>query len=530
LFVRKLDQLQATPLAGTGDASSPFFSPDSQWIGFFSDARLKKVSITGGAAVSLCQATAGRGGTWTDDDTIIFQPVSGAGPLMIVPASGGTPTPLAKLSGSETNQRWPQVLPGGKGVIYTGHATNAAFESANIMLQPLPAGTPKVLVRGGFHGRYLRSGHVVYMHDGTLFAVPFDLATLDVAGKPVPALEGALSNSDNAGAQYSVSETGTLVYSPGRGAGATRSIFWLDHTGATSPLRAAEANWIAPQFSPDGQTLALAINDGTQSDVWRYDWAHDTSTKLTFDPANDSFPIWSPDGKRIVFASDRAVQGVTNLYWQRADGTGDVQRLTESPNTQVAFSFDPTGRFVAFYENTATNSGDLMLLPLEGSESSGWKPGQPTVFLSTPANEAAPMFSPDGRWMAYMSDETKQMQVYVRPFPGPGGKWAISTTGVAIYPIWSRARRELLYQDAPASKVMVVPYTVEGESFHAAKPAVWSPGSFMLQGIFKVWDLHPDGLRAAIAKPPDIGGERRNKVIFVFNIFDELKRIAPAGK
>jgi serine/threonine-protein kinase len=532
LFVRKTDQLQATALAGTTNATNPFFAPDSQWIGFFAEGHLKKVSITGGAAVSLCPATgAPRGAFWAEDDTIIFQPGSAPGPLMRVPTSGGTTaTPLAALAEGESFQRWPQVLPNGKGVIYSGAAGVGTWESANIMLQPLPSGTPRVLVRGGFHGRYVRSGHLVYMHDGTLFAVPFDLGKLEVDGRPAPALEDVLSNSSTGGAQFSVSDAGTLVFSPGKGSGANRPIVWMDHTGATTPLRSAESDWIGPRFSPNGQTLAVAINDGTQQDIWLYDWARDTPTKFTFDPANDIYPVWTPDGKRIVFASERGSKGVNNLYWQRADGTGEVQRLTESPNNQLPYSFDPKGKVLAFSENSPKTSGDLMILPLDGDEATGWKPGKPTPFLATPANEVSPMISPDGRWMAYMSDEGSSMQVYVRPFSGPGGKRAISTSGIGIYPSWSRTRPELIYQDAATTKFMVAPYTIEGESFQAGKPTVWAPGNFMLQGVSKVYDLHPDGLRVAMSRPPDAGGDKRDKVVFIFNFFDELRRVAPIGK
>jgi serine/threonine-protein kinase len=449
---------------------------------------------------------------------------------MRVPAAGGTAaTPLGAVAAGESYQRWPQVLPNDKGVIYSGSTGGGTYESGNVMLQPLPSGTPRVLVRGGFHARYVRSGHLVYMHDGTLFAVPFDLGKLEVTGRPAPALEGVLSNSSNGGAQFSVSDAGTLVFSPGKGSGASRPIAWMDHTGATATLRSTESDWTGPRFSPNGQTLAMAITDGTQQDIWLYDWARDTPTKFTFDPANDSSPVWSPDGKRIAFASDRGSKGVSNLYWQRADGTGEVQRLTESSNSQTPYSFDPKGKVLAFYENNPKASGDLMILPLDGDEAAGWKAGKPTVFLSTPANETSPMISPDGRWMAYMSDEAGPMQVFVRPFSGPGGKRAISTSGIGIFPVWSRTRQELIFQDASTTKFMVTPYTIVGESFQAGKPTVWSTGNFMLQGTARVYDLHPDGLRVAMSKP-DAGGEKRDKVVFIFNFFDELRRVAPIGK
>jgi eukaryotic-like serine/threonine-protein kinase len=241
---------------------------------------------------------------------------------------------------------------------------------------------------------------------------------------------------------------------------------WVSHNGQTTTLRSKPSNWTNPRFSPDGRMLALDILSDNL-DVWVYEWARDTPTRLTFDPADDQVPVWTPDGKRIAFTSPRT-KGTPNLYWQRADGTGEVQRMTESPNPQFPSIFDPSGKYLAFHELTPKNSNDLMILPIEGDEKSGWKPGKPSVFLSTPAIEVEPMFSPDGRWISYFSNESGQFEVFVRPFPCPGGKWQISTgggTGTA----WSRTRHELLYL-GPDNRMMVVSYAVEGDSFKADKP------------------------------------------------------------
>jgi serine/threonine-protein kinase len=527
LFVRPIDQLQATALAGTEGVTSPFFSPDGQSIAFFASGKLKKIAVTGGAAVAICATDQGRGGWWADDDTIVVQPIQQSSPLMRVPAAGGTPTPIGKLAQGEVIGRWPQMLPGGKAVLYTSHSALTGFDSANIVVLPLDGGAPKVAVRGGFHGRYAASGHLLYIHEGTLFAVPFDLARLEPAGRAVPVVEGVVSSSTNGGAQFSFSETGTLVFSGGQGSSANRPIFWMDRTGATTPLRTAGTDWINPRFSPDGQRLALAINDGAQFDVWMYDWKRDTPTKLSFDPGLDFQPFWTPDGKRIVFSSDRAVRGINNIYWLRADGGGDVQRLTESPVNQTAWSIHPSGRWIAFAETRSGTAGDLMILPMEGDEASGWKPGKPSVFLSTPANEVVPMFSPDGRWIAYMSNESGGMQVYVRPFPGPGGKWQISSGSVAAFPTWSRTHPELLFVEVPSSKIMVSSYRVAGDSFQADKARPWSTGSLQLPAMTSVFDLHPDGERVAMAKPPDSAAGRRDKVVFIFNFFETLRRVAP---
>jgi serine/threonine-protein kinase len=260
--------------------------------------------------------------------------------------------------------------------------------------------------------------------------------------------------------------------------------------------------------------------------VWIYEWARDTLTRLTFDPADDRKPVWTPDGKRIVFLSLH--DKVPNLYWQHADGTGEIQRLTESPNAQYPASYHPSGKYLAFNELNPQTKDDLMILPIDGDEASGWKPGKPVVFLNTPASEIEPVFSPDGRWIAYISNESGRPEVFVRPFPGPGGKWQISTAG-GIDMAWSRTRRELFYRTLD-NRIMVAPYTVEGDSFKADKPRLWSE-----QPIFprreRAFDLHPDGDRLAVAAATGSQTEEKlDKVTFIFNFFDELRRIAPPIK
>jgi serine/threonine-protein kinase len=529
LFIRKLDQLQAAPLAGTDGAANPFFSPDGQWLAFFAGSKLKKVSVTGGAAVNLCDAASGRGGTWADDDTIIFAPTSTSDTkLLRVSAAGGTPVAFGTLGEGAKTQRWPQALPGGRAVLYTEHSSTGGFDAANLVVAPLAGGTPKVVVRGGYYGRYVASGHLVYMQQGTLFAVPFDLSRLETIGQAVPAIEGLRSNPDSAGAQVDFSSEGTLAYVPGTAVSVANPIDWMTREGKTSPLRAAKADWANARFSPDGQKLALEIYDGKQRDIWVYEWARDTLTQLTFDAGDDVGPIWTPDGKRIVFASDRAKSGIHNLYWVNADGTGDVTRLTDSPDDQRPSSWHPGGKFLGFVGKGAATNWDLMILPMDGDAARGWTPGKPTVFLSTPAAEVFPMFSPDGRFIAYFSTEAggSAFDVYVRPFPGPGGKWRVSTDGAA-YPRWSATAHELLFLGS--GKVMFAPYAVVGESFRVDKPQVWSPTSIRALGLNSPYDLHPDGKRLAVIAAQE-QSVVQDKVVFMFNFFDYLRKIAPGKK
>ena len=323
------------------------------------------------------------------------------------------------------------------------------------------------------------------MNQGTVFAVRFDLDRLETIGQPVPALEGIAGSITNGGVQLALSPDGTAIYAPGSTTSAVNPVEWVTRDGKTSVLRAAKSAWANPKFSPDGNVLAMDIaSAGNKRDIWAYAWARDTLTQLTFDAANDRIPVWTPDGRRIAFASDRAAAGVFNLYLMNADGTGEVTRLTNSPVTHTPHSWHPSGGFLAFTAVRPGTSTDLMILPMEGDATRGWRPGTPTVFQSTPASEGVPTFSPDGRWIAFNSNEGgANFEIYVRPFPGPGGKWRISTGG-GTYPRWSRLTHELLFlnpYDPNPVKVMAAPYSVSGGSFQADTARPWTPVS--VQGV-----------------------------------------------
>jgi Tol biopolymer transport system component len=530
IYVRSLDQLQATVLSGTENAGDPFFSPDGQWIGFFADGKLKKISVRGGAAVTLCDAPFDFGGSWGDDGTIVFTPNIAA--LSKISSAGGTPQTLTTLDKQvgEVTHRWPQVLPGGKAVLFTSSTgvAGASFEDAQIVVHSMTSGQRKTVQRGGFHARYLPSGHVVYMHEGTLFAVPFDLLRQEVIGQPTPILEGVVANPGTGGAQFSFSDTGNLVYLAGGSVSRNVSIYWMDPEGKFTPLRATPGSYLNPAFSPDGKRLALDNLDGKRRDIWVYEWERDTLTRLTFAGEGNESPVWTPDGQRIVYSSVEK-GGTHNLWWIRADGSGNAQRLSESKSQQYAGSWRPDGKVLAFSQLNPGTNFDIMTFSIEGDEKSGWKPGEPQPFVNSAFNEATPAFSPDGRWLAYQSNESGRFEVYVRPFSGPGGKWQVSTGGGSD-PKWSRNGKELFYRTLD-SKVMVVTYTASGDSFRADKPQLWSPGQFTDRGANSNFDLHPDGKRFAVLKAP--GTEQIaavNKVSFIFNFFDEIRRKVPPGK
>jgi serine/threonine-protein kinase len=526
LYVRRLDQLQALPLAGTGRALAPFFSPDGEWIGFFADGKLKKIAITGGAAIVLADAPSTRGGAWSDDNTIVFSPHQLSGThLLRVSSEGGEAKAITTLAEGEAIHLWPQVLPGGTALLYTSAGAPGAYDQANIVLHQLPSGTRKVLQRGGYHGRYLPSGHLVYVHQGTLFALRFDLDRQEVTGLPVPMLEGLASNAITGGAQFAVSASGTAVYLPGPAVGGGTPIHWMGPEGKTTQLRPTSATWTNVLFAPDGQRLAMDISEGGSTDIWLFEWARGGLTRLTLDPAQDRQPVWAPDGEGIALASNRADNATMNLYWQRTDGTANVERLTISTKHHYPTSWHPSGRYLLFEEESRPLNVDVMVLPLE-ARGSGWRAGKPSALLNGPSIESGAVFSPDGRWIAYSSNESGRPEVYVQPFPGPGAKRLISTAG-GISPTWSRSKQELFY--GVNGRIMLAPFTVDADTFRPGAPRPWSEGRYQTRGSRRMFDLHPDGERVALAPAPRTPGRSNpDSLVFVFNFFDELRGMTSA--
>jgi Tol biopolymer transport system component len=531
IYVRAHDQLTATPLSGTDGARDIFFSPDGQWIGFFADNKLKKISTQGGAAVTLCDAPTARGGWWADDGTIVLA-AGNRDPLVRVSESGGTPQPITKLDPArvEVTHRWPQVLPGSKAILFTAHTAGNGFDDSHIIVQNLKSGERKTLHQGGFHARYLPSGHVVYAFKGTLFGIPFDLDRLEATGPPAPFQERVVTSSGGAGAQFAFSNTGTFLYVPGEDRAGAVLLQWMDRAGKFTPLRAQPADYTNQRFSPDGKRLALVVNTGGESDIWIYEWERDTMTRFTFEPGFDGNPVWSPDGRRIAFSSERG--GTRGIYWQRADGTGEIQRLVESKNAVSPHSFSPDGKLLAYTESDPKTLGDIWLLPVEGDEKSEWKPGKARVFLNSPTWEIWPRISPDGRWLAYVSLESTQPEVYVRPLSGSGGKWQVSNAG-GVMPKWAKNGKELFFRTVDESRIMVATYRATGESFQADKPSLWSEGRFLTRGTSVNFDLAPDGNRFAVLRLPEseqVDANRIDKFVLVMNAFEELRRRVPAGK
>jgi len=527
LFTRRLDQSKATELPGAG-GYAPFFSADSQWIGFeTSGFKLNKISVEGGAVVPVADPGGPfYGGSWSEDGNI-YVGVTGKG-LVRIREGGGAPETIAPLGDGEADLLFPQILPGGKAVLFSAYTVRSP-DASSIEVMTLADHHRKTISRGGTSPRYLATsngaGYLVYINKATLFAIPFDPDKLETRGTALPILDDVASNSGLGTAQLSISRTGTLVYRRSGEDAGLLTVAWLDGAGKTQPLLAKPGVYGYPSVSPDGQRLALAVTEGGNQDIWVYDPQRDTMTRLTFD-GRSGFPIWSPDGRYIVFQTSGAGTSVT-----RSDGAGKPQPLTQTKNPQYPYFFTPDGKTLGFNERHSGISSDLWTVPIE-SDGAGLRAGKPQLFRQTSADERNPSFSPDGRWLAYTSNESGTFQIYVREFPDKGGKWQISNSSGA-YPMWSRTGKELFFETLD-NHIMAAAYTVKGDSFVAEKPRPWSGQT--LGGdvnLVKNVDLAPDGKRIVALMPAtEAKGaqEAQNHVVFLLNFFDELRRKVPVGK
>jgi len=521
LYTRRLDQSNETELKGAEGASAPFFSPDGKWVVFFAQGKLKKISVEGGAALTLCDAgggATGGGGSWGDDGNIIFATIGPlTGELMRVPSAGGAPTPVIKRAPGEVKQGWPQFLPGSKAALFTSSASSLnGLSDANIDVVSVKDGQRKTLVHGGTYPRYIPgvngTGYLLYANQSTLFAVPFDLDKLEVRGNPVPVAHEVATGSGGA-AQLDLSRSGMLAYR--RGTVEATFLQWVGAGGQAQPLGLKAGNYRELRLSPDGQRLALNISDGQDQDIWVYDLQRDTLTRLTFGGLNTN-PVWSPDGRHLVF------ENPTGIFWTRADGAGKPQALTQSSYPQIPYSFSPDGKRLAFAEGYSLST-DLWTLPVD-SDGAGLRASKPEVFLQSPSEELAPAFSPDGRWIAYQSNESGKFEIYVRPFPAGSGKWQISTGG-GDNPKWARNGQELFFRSSRTT-ILMAKYAVRGDSFVAEKPQIW------LTGDFGAYDVSPDGKRIITDSSTSSAGkpETGRHVTFLLNFFDEVRRKVPVAK
>jgi serine/threonine-protein kinase len=512
LYLRPLEGLEAKPIPGTEGATEPFFSPDGQWLGFFAGGKLKKVLVSGGQALSLCDAADPRGASWGSQGNIIFAPTRDS-VLQEVSDAGGTPQPLTQMAEEEDSHRWPEFLPGGEAVIFAASYSGANWNNAQIAVQSLRTGERKNLLLRGTHPHYAVSGHLVYAQGGKLMAAPFDPRRLAVTGAAVPLVEGVLQSTFSGAAQSSFSATGSLMYVSGSDEVIQRRLVWVSRSGVEQPLAAPARAYRGPRLSPDGREVAVAV-EGQETEVWLYDLSRETLTRLTFQRGTSYNPVWTRDGKRITFNVTSGSE--TGICWLLADGSGGLERLSEFGGGP--YSWSPDGQLLAFLRSTPTTGNDIWMLRMDDRKAA--------PFLRTSFNEGALQFSPDGRWVAYISDESGRREIYVQPYPGPGGKWQISTEGGAE-PLWNPNGRELFYRSG--DQMMSAEITTHTR-FSVGKPKVLFAGQYQpSQSPVPTanYDVSPDGQRFLMLKP---GGQDQaaTQINVVLNWFEDLKRRAPS--
>jgi serine/threonine-protein kinase len=447
IFLRSIDTEEVTPVSGTEGGKAPFFSPDGQSLGFFTRNRLKTVSLSGGTPRELATAVDafGRGGSWGEDGSIVFSGYTYSG-LSRVSTSGGMPTPLTTVDSNkgEGSHRFPHHLPGGKAVLFTV-GTSGRWDDARIEILDLDTKQRKLLFEGGSDARYVPTGHIVFMRAGTLMAVPFDLDTMEATLPPVPVVPGVMQSTDNTGvAHIALSNLGWLAYVPGEGSVLDRKLTWVDRKGAEEPLPTPARPYFFPSLSPNDPLLLYGIDEGNKAESWIYDLTRGIPTPL-LDFQAEPGAIWTPpDGKRVTANTDDG----RKIFWKAADNSASAEVLTTGDYPKRIGSWSPDGQILAYEERRPDTGTDIAYLSLKDNR-------KQQSFLQTPNEEINPTFSPNGRWLAYASDESGHFEIYVRPFPPvPGENWQVSTEG-GMEPVWARDGGELFYRNG--DKLMAAP-------------------------------------------------------------------------
>jgi Tol biopolymer transport system component len=509
LYLREMEQIEASPIRGTNeDPAEPVFSPDGQWIVYWAKDHLRKVPTTGGAPLTLAAANIPFGATW-HGDKVIFG--AGRDGIFEVPDTAGTPrrvvTADEKASEILSNPQW---LPGGEAILFTAGAAGAT----GLFVESLKTGQRKKLVEGAVDGRYLKSGHLIYTVGEALVASAFDLTRFELVGGPVSVLEEFARAPLTS--QVAVSDAGSLVYQFGAGGIPTRTLLWRDRQGRETPINASAKAYVAPRLSPGDDRIAVEAG----GDIWIYRFANGALTPLTFGDPPDRFPLWSYDGKRILFDSTPRGE-IRSVFETATDGTGKPARLvTGWPRPLSPDAISPDGKVVVCIENNPANKtgADLIIVPLETG-------GQPRPLLQERGNQNEAEISPDGRWIAYQSDESGTLQVWVRPFPNvEQGQWQVSSDG-GSRPLWGRNSRELFYVSSD-QRLMAVPFEA-GTTFRHGKPQALFDvrDNLPADALFMPFDISLDGKRFLMLKRE--GPAEGTTFVAVENWFEELKRLVP---
>jgi serine/threonine protein kinase len=513
LWVRPLNALSGQLLNGTEDASYPFWSQDSRFIAFFAGGKLKKIESSGGPSQTICDAPAARGGAWNRDGVIVFAAPSN-GPLLRVSAAGGTPTAITKLDSSrgDLSHRWPHFLPDGSHFLYSVQTSQTGLAEGDVIcVGSIDNSDNKVLVHASSNSAYA-SGHFLFLREQSLMARPFDVKNLSLNGEAFPIAEQVHYWADRNKAIFTVSENGVLAYQSGSLVGSSQLV-WFDRSGKELEKIGNPGTYNNFKISPDEKNIAVSIVDARSrnTDVWLYDIVRKVQTRFTFDPGADDYPVWSPDRNRIVFSSTR--KGKFDLYQRASSGAGNEELLLEATFSKFPTHWSLDGRFILYFTiGNAKTGGDLWVLPLAGDR-------KPYLFLQTEFNELSPSMSPDGKWIAYSSNESGIAHVYVRPFPGPGGKYQVSTIP-GSRPKWRRDGKEIYYLSND-NKLMAVEVSSKGEIFivGTVQPLFETRSITSLTNAF---DVTADGKRFLVNTL--IGEKSASPITLVVNWDAELKK------
>ncbi len=494
IWIRALESLAAEPLAGTEGAAYPFWSPDSRSIGFFADGKLKKIKASGGPVQTLCDAPDGRGGAWSRDGVILFAPRQFAEPLYRVSSSGGVPVPATRLEPSrqESAHRWPCFLPDGRHFLYLASISTRHLRNG-IYVGSLDSKETTLLISADSNVAYSPSGHLLFVRDQTLMAQRFDAERLRLADEVVPVVEQMPQSLASSHSPFSVSENGVLAYWAGD---TKKELIWFDQAGRRLGSLGSASDNPGASFSPDEKRVALSRPDARSgaSDIWVVEVSRGVTSRLTLDRFEDHFPIWSPDGTRIVFNSNR--NGPEDLYQKDSTGTGREELLYKSDVAHKhPLDWSSDGRFILYHTRQSRTGSDILALPLFGNR-------EPIPFLSTEFEEGHAQFSPDGRHVAYASDESGVYEIYVQPFPGPGGKLQISTQG-GVQPRWRRDGEEIFYVAADG-RMMAAPLSPQSGSLSVGNPRALFKTAILPDAVFPAifdYAVTADGQRFLIVTP-----------------------------
>lgn len=503
LFLRRLDDYEAKPIPGTEGAQHPFFSPEGQWVGFFANGKLQKVAMAGGTPLTICSFSRAIGASWGPDDTIVFGG-NGVG-LFRVSASGGTPETLTTpdFQDGEVQHGQPRFLPDGKTVLFT----IGTGGGSHIGMLSLETGKWSVLLRGGAGARYLPTGHLVYSQAGKLRLVSFDLAQQELTGSAIPILDdvGWTNFGGMEIVNFAVSRTGTLAYVPGGYLAGRSTPVWVNRSGLETSVAVEPGRHLHPRLSSDSRRIALTrSSDVGTGDIWIIDVERGTQTRLTVEGTNYT-PLWTPDDKWVTYVSNG------NIFWKSADGSGEAQPLLIRDSYQRPWSWSPDGQLLLFDERTPIGL-DIWVLPFEDD---------PVPVLTTSFSETDPAFSPDGRWLAYVSDESGRYEVYLQPYPGPGERWLVSTNG-GREPVWSTNGKELFYRTG--SSMMAVSVEIE-PLFTLGTPRLLFEEQYFSQDMAPNYDVLPDSQQFVMIRQEVLPA--LTQINIVLNWFEELKRLVP---